>query len=130
MASHPTADDSPYLEALRRRVLVFDGAMGTSLQACNLSAESFGGQEGWIDGLVLHSPDVVADVHRSFLDVGCDVVTTNSFQATRLRLAEWHNADRTHELNAQAAALARGIADSFSSADRPRFVAGSMGPSG
>jgi 5-methyltetrahydrofolate--homocysteine methyltransferase len=131
-ASHPTADDSPYLDALRRRVLVFDGAMGTSLQSCGLSADSFGGaqQEGWIDGLTLFSPDVVAGIHRSFLEVGCDVVETNSFQATPLRLAEWHNAERTHELNAGAASLARGVCAEFATADKPRFVAGSMGPSG
>jgi 5-methyltetrahydrofolate--homocysteine methyltransferase len=132
MASHPTADDSPYLDAVRRRVLVFDGAMGTSLQSCNLTADSFGGaqQEGWIDGLTLFSPDVVTGIHRSFLEVGCDVVETNSFQATPLRLAEWHNAERTHELNATAASLARGVCAEFSTQDKPRFVAGSMGPSG
>src|SRR5258706_16191989 len=98
MAPPPrSAADSPYLAALRRRVLVFDGAMGTSLQSCNLPPESFGGPalEGWIDGLTLHSPDVVRGIHRSFLEAGCDVVETNSFQATPLRLAEWNNAERT-----------------------------------
>jgi 5-methyltetrahydrofolate--homocysteine methyltransferase len=132
MADHPSVDASPYLDALRRRVLVFDGAMGTSLQSCNLTADSFGGaqQEGWIDGLSLYSPDVVAGVHRSFLEAGCDVVETNSFQATRPRLQEWGNADRTHELNASAAALARRVCDEYATPDRPRFVAGSMGPSG
>ncbi|HEV7678572.1 MAG TPA: methionine synthase [Candidatus Dormibacteraeota bacterium] len=132
MATLPSAADSPYLAALRSRVLVFDGAMGTSLQSCTLTPESYGGPqlEGWIDGLTLFSPDVVRGIHRSFLEVGCDVVETNSFQATPLRLAEWHNADRTHELNAQAAALAREVCAEFSTVDKPRFVAGSMGPSG
>ena len=127
-----SAADSPYLQALRRRVLVFDGAMGTSLQSCNLTPESFGGPqlEGWIDGLTLHSPDVVRGIHRSFLDAGCDVVETNSFQASPLRLAEWHNAERAHELNAGAAALARSVCDEFSTPERRRFVAGSIGPSG
>jgi 5-methyltetrahydrofolate--homocysteine methyltransferase len=129
---HPSAEQSPYVAALRSRVLVFDGAMGTSLQSCTLTPESYGGPqlEGWIDGLTLFSPDVVRDIHRSFLAVGCDVVETNSFQATPLRLAEWHNAERAHELNAQAASLAREVCNEFATADRPRFVAGSMGPSG
>ncbi len=129
---HPSPDGSPYLDALARRVLVFDGAMGTSLQSCDLGPDSFGGPqlEGWIDGLTLFSPDVVRGIHRSFLEVGCDVVETNSFQATPLRLAEWGNAERAHELNAQAAALARQACDEFATVERPRFVAGSMGPSG
>ncbi|HXA27796.1 MAG TPA: methionine synthase [Candidatus Angelobacter sp.] len=128
----PSAVDSPYLAALRSRVLVFDGAMGTSLQSCALTPESFGGAhlEGWIDGLTLFSPDVVRGIHRSFLEVGCDVVETNSFQATPLRLAEWQNAERAHELNAEAASLARELCAEFSTPEKPRFVAGSMGPSG
>jgi 5-methyltetrahydrofolate--homocysteine methyltransferase len=131
-ASRPSAEGSPYLDALARRVLVFDGAMGTSLQSCDLTPESFGGAqlEGWIDGLTLFSPEVVRGIHRSFLEVGCDVVETNSFQATPMRLAEWGNAERAHELNAQAAQIAREACDQFATADHPRFVAGSMGPSG
>jgi 5-methyltetrahydrofolate--homocysteine methyltransferase len=125
-----TATDSRFLTALRSRVLVVDGAMGTSLQALDLTAADFGGREGWIDGLVLHRPDLVADIHRSFLDAGCDVVETCTFQATRLRLEEWGAADRTHELNAKAAALARSICGEFATAERPRFVAGSIGPTG
>ena len=125
-----TVTDSPFLSALRSRVLVVDGAMGTSLQAIDLTADDFGGREGWIDGLVLHRPDLVAGIHRSFLEVGCDVVETCTFQATRLRLTEWGAADRTHELNATAAALARGACAEFATADRPRFVAGSIGPTG
>ncbi|HEV3124207.1 MAG TPA: homocysteine S-methyltransferase family protein, partial [Candidatus Dormibacteraeota bacterium] len=134
MKPYPSGADSAYLAALTKRVLIFDGAMGTSLQAYDLRAEHFGGadQEGWIDGLVLHSPDIVKEVHRSFLNVGCDVVETCTFQATRLRLAEWGtgNAERTHELNASAAQLARDACAEFATADHPRFVAGSMGPTG
>ncbi|HEX3604729.1 MAG TPA: methionine synthase [Candidatus Dormibacteraeota bacterium] len=122
--------DSPFLLALRSRVLVVDGAMGTSLQALELTDDDFGGREGWIDGLVLHRPDLVAGVHRSFLEAGCDVVETCTFQATRLRLAEWAAAERTHELNATAAALARSLCDEFATPERPRFVAGSIGPTG
>ena len=130
-----TVDDSPYLAALRERVLVFDGAMGTSLQALELGPDDFGGPEleGWIDGLVLHSPDAVRAVHRSHLEAGCDVVETCTFQATPLRLREWGSGqqDRADELNATAAAIAREECDALQRADgRRRFVAGSMGPSG
>ncbi len=134
MTDRLSPTDSPYLDALHRRVLVFDGAMGTSLQAIEPTIEDFGGAEleGWIDGLVLHAPAIVERVHRSFLEVGADVVETCTFQATPLRLAEWGtgNAARTHELNATAATLARRLCDAFATADKPRFVAGSMGPTG
>jgi 5-methyltetrahydrofolate--homocysteine methyltransferase len=130
MTESTTATASPYLTALRTRVLVVDGAMGTSLQSHELTADDFGGREGWIDGLVLHRPDLVGGIHRSFLEVGCDVVETCTFQATRLRLAEWGAAERTHELNATAAALARSVCDEFATPERPRFVAGSVGPTG
>src|SRR5215472_3155477 len=123
---------SPLLQALARRTLVFDGAIGTSLQAANPTVDDFGGAqlEGWIDGLVLHAPHLVEHVHRSFLDVGCDGVTTCSFQASPLRLAEWGQRDQGFELNRRAAALARRLCDEYATADRPRFVVGSMGPTG
>ena len=126
------AVESRFLDDLRRRVLVFDGAMGTSLQAQNPTPEQFGGRalEGWMDGLVLNAPDVVERVHRSFLDTGCDAIETCTFQASRLRLEEWGQAEHTLELNRQAAALARRLADEYSTAQKPRYVAGSMGPSG
>ena len=125
-------ESSAYVQALRERVLVFDGAMGTSLQEMDPGPEHFGGPEliGWMDGLVLHAPELVERVHRSFLEVGCDVVETCTFQATRLRLEEWGAADRTLELNRSAAQLARRLCDEHSTPDRPRFVAGSMGPTG
>jgi 5-methyltetrahydrofolate--homocysteine methyltransferase len=123
---------SPFLDALSKRVLVFDGAMGTSLQAANPTSRDFGGTslEGWMDGLVLHAPGIVEEVHRSFLEAGCDAVETCSFQASRLRLAEWGQADRTRELNAAAAGLARRLCDEYATAAQPRFVVGSMGPTG
>ncbi|MGD0834611.1 MAG: methionine synthase [Candidatus Dormibacteria bacterium] len=130
-ASTPT-ETSPYLRALTERVLVFDGAVGTSLQSLEPTAAQFGGPEleGWIDGLVLNSPDLVERIHRSYLEAGADVIETCTFQATRLRLQEWGAADRTLELNERAAGLARRLADEHSLPDRPRFVAGSMGPTG
>src|SRR3982074_567558 len=95
---------SPFLDALSKRVLVFDGAMGTSLQAANPTTADFGGTalEGWMDGLVLHAPRIVEDVHRSFLEAGCDAVETCSFQASRLRLAEWGQAERPPQPNPTA----------------------------
>jgi 5-methyltetrahydrofolate--homocysteine methyltransferase len=125
-------NESAYLEALSRRVLVFDGAMGTSLQALEPTAEQYGGAalEGWVDGLVLHSPELIERVHRSYLEVGADVIETCTFQASPLRLAEWGARERTRELNEKAAALARRLADEHATVTRPRFVAGSMGPTG
>jgi 5-methyltetrahydrofolate--homocysteine methyltransferase len=132
MTQTPAIHRRSFLEALSRRVLVYDGAMGTGLQSFEPSADDFGGPklEGWMDGLVLHAPHLVEKVHRSFLEVGCDVVETATFQATRLRLSEWGQAEHTLELNRQAAALARRLCDEYSTAEQPRFVAGSMGPTG
>lgn len=121
-----------YLDALADRVLIFDGAMGTSLQAMNLTAEDFGGEarNGCIDVLVLTKPAAVEQVHRSFLDVGVDVIETNTFRSNRLTLGEFGLAERVDEINRAAAALARRLAAEYSTPDQPRFVAGSMGPSG
>jgi 5-methyltetrahydrofolate--homocysteine methyltransferase len=132
MSDQRSQSGSPFLRALSERVLVFDGGMGTGLQSLEPTAADFGGAalEGWMDGLVLHAPHLVETVHRSFLEVGCDVVETATFQATRLRLAEWGHADRTLELNRAAAALARRLCDEYRTAAHPRFVAGSMGPTG
>jgi len=123
---------SPYLEILKQRVLVYDGAMGTNIQALGLSAADFGGPglEGCNDHLVFSRPDAVEHIHASFLEVGCDVVETNTFRSNRLTLREYGLQDRVVELNRAAAALARRVADRFSTPERPRFVAGSIGPSG
>lgn len=122
-----------YLAELRQRVLVFDGSMGANLQALELTAEDFGGAryEGCMDALCVFRPDAPAALHRGFLEVGCDVVETNTFQASRLRLEEWGLADRTEEINREGARLARAVCDEFEARDgKPRFVAGSIGPSG
>jgi 5-methyltetrahydrofolate--homocysteine methyltransferase len=121
-----------YLDRLASGALVFDGAMGTSLQGYDLGADDFGGEhlEGCNDHLVLSRPDVVEEVHASFLEVGCDVVETDTFRSNRLTLKEYRLEDRVREINRTAAALARGVADRFSTRERPRFVAGSIGPSG
>jgi 5-methyltetrahydrofolate--homocysteine methyltransferase len=107
--------------------------MGTLLQSRGLGPDDFGGArlEGCIDHLSVSRPDVVADAHRLYFEAGADVVETNSFQASRLRLTEWGIGDRTFDVNRGAAALARAVADEFEAKDgRPRFVAGSIGPSG
>jgi 5-methyltetrahydrofolate--homocysteine methyltransferase len=124
--------ESPYLQALKRRVLIYDGAMGTNIQRYNLSAEDFGGKalEGCNDSLVLTRPDVIQAIHESFLAVGCDVVETCTFQSTPRRLREWGLGDKVREINVGAARLARAAADKYSTPDHPRFVAASMGPTG
>jgi 5-methyltetrahydrofolate--homocysteine methyltransferase len=124
--------DSPYLRALAERVLVYDGAMGTNIQRHNPTAEDFGGKalEGCNDNLVLTRPDIIQGIHESFLAVGCDVVETCTFQSTPHRLREWGLEDRARDLNVQAARLARAACDQFATAERPRFVAGSIGPTG
>jgi len=109
-------------------VLVYDGAMGTSVQKHNLTPEDFWGKEGCNELLVLSRPDVIRSVHASFLDVGCDVVETDSFGSTSIVLAEYDLQDRTRELNIAAARLARSVADEYSTPEKPRFVAGSIGP--
>ena len=121
-----------YLDTLNERVLVFDGAMGTSVQALKLTPDDFGGEalDGCNDHLVLSRPDVIRDIHASFLGVGCDVIETDTFRANRLSLAEYGLQDRVLELNRAAALLARDVADQVSTTDRPRFVAGSLGPTG
>src|SRR5262245_65384938 len=124
---------SRLLEALAERVLFYDGGMGTQLQARHLTAEDFGGKryEGCNDTLCLTRPDVVEAVHAAYFEAGADGVETNSFQASRLRLEEWGLAERTFEMNRAAAVIARRVADRFEAADgRPRFVVGSIGPSG
>ncbi|HWE60829.1 MAG TPA: methionine synthase [Chloroflexota bacterium] len=119
-----------YLQTLNDRVLIFDGAMGTSIQNYDLTAEDFGGKEGCNDYLVLTRPDIISAIHNSFLAVGCDVLETDTFNASRLRLDEYGLGHLTHELNVAAAQLARAAANAYSTPERPRFVAGSIGPSG
>ncbi|MDQ3353610.1 MAG: methionine synthase, partial [Actinomycetota bacterium] len=119
-----------YLDAVRQRVVVFDGATGTNLQLRDLGADDFGGPalEGCNEILAVTRPDVIAELHASFLEVGCDVVETDTFGAFAVPLAEYGIASRTEELNLAAARIARSVADDFATPDRPRWVAGSIGP--
>ena len=119
-----------HLNSPKRPVLVFDGAMGTSLQTQNLTAEDFGGAEyeGCNEYLVQTKPEAVAKVHRGFLEVGADVIETDTFGGTSVVLAEYDLADHAYELNKRAAEIAKAVAAEYSTPDKPRFVAGSMGP--
>jgi 5-methyltetrahydrofolate--homocysteine methyltransferase len=117
-------------ELLSERILVLDGAMGTMLQQRNLTAEDFGGAalEGCNENLVRTRPDVVLDIHRKYFLAGSDIVETNSFGGATIVLAEYGLAADAHLLNKRAAELARQAADEFSTPGKPRFVAGSVGP--
>jgi len=123
---------SEYLRLLEERVLVFDGAMGTQLMALELSPADFGGavQAGCNEALVLTRPEIVRSIHDAYLAAGADVVETDSFTASRLKLEEFGIGEKTREINFQAAAIARAACDAVSTPERPRFVAGSMGPTG
>ncbi len=119
-----------FLETLKDRIVVFDGAMGTNLQVQNLTLDDFGGLrfEGCNEHLLITRPDAVEKVHTAFLDVGCDVIETNSFNGTPVDFSEYGIGDQAYDLNVRAARLAKRIAADYSTKERPRWVAGSMGP--
>ena len=121
---------SNLLETAKERIVVFDGAMGTNLQVQNLSLDDFGGPrfEGCNENLLVTRPDAVEKVHAGFLDVGCDVIETNSFNGTPVDFAEYGIADKAYDMNVLAARLAKRVASDYSTNDKPRWVAGSMGP--
>ena len=114
-----------YLDAVRSRVVIYDGAMGATLEQLDLTSEDYGGLPGKChEALVLQRPDVIQGVHESFLEAGAEVVETDTFQASRIKLGEWGLADHTREINVKAAELAR------AATGPSRFVAGSIGPTG
>ncbi len=115
---------------LERRILVLDGAMGTSLQAMRLTADDYGGAayEGCPEHLLVSRPEAIERVHRSYLEVGADIIETNTFGATSIVLAEYGLQDRVYELNSRAVELARRLCDEYATPEKPRLVAGSMGP--
>ena len=115
---------------LEQRILVIDGAMGTSIQMYSLGPDDFGGAEyeGCNEYLNLVRPDVIAEIHKGFLDAGADIIETNTFSATSVVLAEYDLAHEARRINIEAAKLARSAADDAGTPDKPRFVAGSMGP--
>src|SRR5215218_1820105 len=114
-----------FLAAARERVVVFDGGMGATLEQFDLTQEDYGGLQGKChEALVLNRPDVIEGVHQSMLDAGAEVVETDTFQASRLKLEEWGLDEHTLEINQKAAEIAR------KAAGEKRFVAGSIGPTG
>src|SRR6266576_3679147 len=119
---------SNFLQIVKERVVVYDGAMGTNIQVRNPTLDDYWGKENCSEVLVLSRPDIIRDIHASFFEVGCDIVETNTFGGTRTVLGEFDLKDRVAEINVTAAKLAREVAQQFSTRDKPRFVAGSMGP--
>jgi 5-methyltetrahydrofolate--homocysteine methyltransferase len=119
---------SDFLQTVRERVVIYDGAMGTSIQASNPSVDDFWGKEGCNELLVLSRPDIIKNIHASFFKVGCDVVETDTFGGARVVLAEYDLQDKVAELNIAAARIAKEVAQQFSTREKPRFVAGSIGP--
>lgn len=118
----------PFLEALGKKVLIFDGAMGTNIQRLSLSPADFQGKDGCNEFLVVTKPEAISQIHQGFLEVGCDAIETDTFGANRIVLGEYDLANRAYELNVKAAQLARKIAQKYSTPDHPRFVVGSIGP--
>ena len=135
-------------DIIKERILILDGAMGTMIQTYGLTEEDFRGQmvngqramvngqwsmanvqmKGNNDVLCLTRPDVITDIHRRYLQAGADIITTNTFSSQRISQADYHLEDVAREMALAGARLARQVADEYSTADRPRFVAGSMGP--
>ena len=124
-------------DIIKERILVLDGAMGTMIQKYNLTESDFRGQrfldmsgqmKGNNDMLSLTRPDVIADIHRKYLQVGADIISTNTFSSQRISQADYHLEDYSREMAYEGARIARQCADEFSSSDKPRFVAGSIGP--
>src|SRR5262252_7750976 len=117
-----------FLQSVRERVVVYDGAMGTNIHKRNPSLDDYWGKENCSEILALSRPDIIRDIHASFFAVDCDVVETNTFGGTGIVLGEFDLKDRVREINVAAAKLAKEVAAQFSTKNKPRFVAGSIGP--
>jgi 5-methyltetrahydrofolate--homocysteine methyltransferase len=119
---------SNFLQTVRERVVIYDGAMGTNIQKRNPTLDDYWGKENCSEVLVLSRPDIIRDIHADFFGVGCDVVETNTFGGTSIVLGEFGLADRVAEINLAAVKIAKEVAQQFSTNNRSRFVAGSIGP--
>jgi 5-methyltetrahydrofolate--homocysteine methyltransferase len=123
------AQKRPFLDAIKNDILLFDGAMGTEIQKFDPKPEDFpDGKDGFNDGLVLTRPEWIKKIHRSYLEAGADCIETNSFGSNKLKLDEYGFGDKTVELNKKIAELACSVTSEFT--DKPRYVIGSMGPTG
>jgi 5-methyltetrahydrofolate--homocysteine methyltransferase len=122
-------EKEPFLNALQKRILLFDGAMGTEIQKYDPKPEDFpNNQDGFNDGLVITHPEWIKQIHRNYLDAGSDCIETNSFGSNKIKLDEYGFGDQTVEFNKKIAKLACEVCEEYS--DKPRYVVGSMGPSG
>ena len=119
---------SDFLQTVRERVVIYDGAMGTNIQKRNPTLDDYWGKENCSEVLVLSRPDIIRDIHADFFAAGCDVVETNTFGGTSIVLGEFGLGDRVAEINLAAVKIAKEVAQQFSTSARPRFVAGSIGP--
>ena len=118
-------------EAAKKRILLFDGAMGTEIQRLNPKPEDFpDGKDGFNDGLNLSRPEWIKQIHRGYLKAGADCIETNTFGSNKFKLAEYGYGNKTVEFNKRAAELAREVCNEFKEEDRPRYIIGSMGPTG
>lgn len=123
------AQKKNFLDAMQERILLFDGAMGTEIQRFNPKPEDFpDGKDGFNDGLILTHPEWIKKIHRNYLEAGADCIETNSFGSNKLKLEEYGYGDKTVEINKKIAELAVSAASEFF--DKPRYVIGSMGPTG
>ncbi len=129
--------DHPFLESLHQRILILDGGMGTMIQQHKLAEADFRGERfadwpsdlrGNNDLLTLTCPEVISEIHRGYLEAGADILETNTFNSTRLSQSDYGMEEIVPELNREAAKLARAAADAFSTPERPRWVAGILGP--
>ena len=122
-------EKEPFLDAMKNRILLFDGAMGTEIQKYDPTPEDFpNNQDGFNDGLVLTHPDWIKQIHRNYLDAGSDCIETNSFGSNKIKLDEYGFGDQTIEFNKKIATIASEACKEYS--DKPRYVIGSMGPTG
>ncbi|NOX09840.1 MAG: methionine synthase [Gammaproteobacteria bacterium] len=126
-----------FIQTLEKRILVLDGAMGTMIQSYGLDEDGYRGErfsdhpcdlKGNNDLLSITQPTIIRDIHKAYLEVGCDIVETNTFNSTSISLADYQQEELVYELNVAAARVAKEAADEFSTADKPRFVAGVLGP--
>src|SRR5690606_35894129 len=118
------------VDLVKSRPVFYDGSMGATILDLELTKEEYGGKEGYNDYLSVVKPDVIRTIHASFLEVGADVIETNTFGSSVIKAEEYGLGDQAYDINRAAAALARSVADEYSTATKPRLVAGSIGPSG
>src|SRR4051794_37968364 len=121
---------STYLETIRDRVVFYDGSMGATILNMQLTPEQYGGKEGCNDYLTIVQPTIVEELHSMFMEAGADVLETNTFGGSLIKMEEYGLGEMTYDLNRKAAELAKGVANHYSTSVKPRFVAGSIGPTG